>query len=287
MTIREIFGLEAVRPFTNIATKYENAYPVKSEELIGIEVEVENHNLQKRPEKVWSLTQDGSLRNGGAEWISQPIPANRASDALFNLTSCLHHLYCFSPRTSVHVHLNAQDLTSEQVGDLVAIYLIFEHAFFRYVGRRRINNPYCVPISHTHLLMNYVQNGVKARWEKYAALNMLPLRDKGTLEFRHMHGTLDNIKLSKWVAMITSLKEYVKKNSTSDIRKRIFGLTVEGIPEMIASVFPSCPECIKFNSLEDFKYPLLSAKYFISSAKTIQLYQKQVSKESLYFKIKD
>jgi len=287
-SIRETFGLNDVMHIARIPSTLTTdmvPYKVASEELIGIEVEVENVHRVGNVSDVWHMTDDGSLRNQGREFITDPTPAKYGPALLANLLEGLGRDCSFTPRTSVHVHLNVQDLSSEQVGDILLLYTIFEKVLYRYVGRSRIRNPYCVPIAETALLARWVQKSVKSAWEKYAGFNILPLRDKGTIEFRHMHGTFDVQKLSGWLELITNLKTYVKNNNTKELRKRLYTLTAYDVPGLIREVFPQAHVLLKWDKPEDFEDGVMSMKYALTSASSYLKVRSLISFEAPYFKV--
>lgn len=238
-TIREMYDLNPVGAYIpkNLPDA-SDVWKITSKELVGIEVEVENQAHRRPSNQVWTVTDDGSLRNGGVEFISRPIPAEYAPAALKHLFhGDFDQEYCFSPRTSVHVHINMQDVQSEKVIDLLMIYGLFEKALFRFVGKARWKNIYCTPVTETNLLVNLASRGLRMHWEKYTGFNLLPLQEKGTVEFRHMHGTIDVKKLSVWVDMIAHLKAYVLANKTEDIRRTIINFNGGQIDSLGRSVF--------------------------------------------------
>jgi len=288
-TIREHFGLSTVQPFIPTFKISEQYYPVRSAETIGIEVEVENvTRVGSGINGLWQEITDGSLRNNGREYITLPFPANFAPDALNNLlTVGLSNNCSFSPRTSVHVHLNMQDMTTDKVGDLLLVYTVFENALFRFVGKSRARNPYCVPITQTSLLRGWATHSWRARWEKYAGLNLNPLQDKGTVEFRHMHGTFDVRKLAIWIDLITSLKEYVKNNPTKAIRSRLSALTPNDVPELMKDVFGPSSSFVKFESVDEFQTPIRMMKYTMAGRNNTQAVKAGVTVNSDFFKVKD
>ena len=221
--ITAIFDLPRMTPYVPKFAQQSAIWNIPSEEVIGIEVEAENVQHVSGLNDVWQVTEDGSLRNSGREFITHPVAAKFAPNALENLLN--NRSFCFSPRTSVHVHLNCMDIANNQVIDILLLYCLYEKALFRFVGKGRQKNIYCVPITECNLLANIERFGVKAPWEKYTALNLLPLREHGTIEFRHMHGTTDVRKLSIWIDLITRLKEYVKAHSSDEIRRAINAFT--------------------------------------------------------------
>jgi hypothetical protein len=196
--------------------------------LLGIEVEIENLPEPAFTDYFWGLTDDGSLRNYGREYISQPLRANMVEYALRYLFRALEGKhYKFSPRCSVHVHMNVRTMTPQQVYHLILVYLLFEKLIFNWIGQDRDKNIHCVPLSDTILVskLERTLHGQLNNWHKYTALNVLPISKKGTIEFRHMHGTDDIKKLMTWINIILKLKMFVYKNDDVDsFLLRLFAL---------------------------------------------------------------
>jgi predicted small secreted protein len=241
-SILNVYGLAPVNS-THPATLYRDPFLINdlpkivSDQLIGIEVEVEAAQAAiANLNKVWNMTTDGSLRNNGAEFVSKPIMASDAPITLKHLLSqYLQQDCCFSPRTSVHV------------------------ALFQFAGRGRIKNIYCVPLVDTNLLLGLAgSDNVLRNWSKYTSLNLLPVREQGTVEFRHMHGTFDVTKLCNWIGLITKLKEYVIKTTTKNIRLMLHNMEVD------ASV-----QSLKREIFEEFADVLPDAETDIALAKGV------------------
>jgi Putative amidoligase enzyme len=199
--------------------------------IIGIEVEVEGI-LDREPYlPLWNCIEDGSLRNNGAEYVSVPTKSVDIESSLRFLKGKLPPSREFSPRTSVHVHLNVQDMQIDQLKTMVLLYIVFEKALFTFVGEKRDRNIHCVPLRETRFLdrMNsiFTKFGLRENtWLKYSALNLCPMGvpSRGTVEFRHMHGTDDVDKLMIWINLILSLRSYAMKNSYDDVYKEVFEL---------------------------------------------------------------
>lgn len=232
--------------------------------LFGVEVEVEG--LENFPpltpvNSLWSVTDDGSLRNYGREFISLPIRAKYMESALAILFEALsRYNYDFSPRCSVHVHMNARTLTPKQLKAFVLVYSVVEDLLFDFVGGVRYKNIHCVPLSRTHLLSHLhtnwedPNNFVTIPWHKYTALNLCPIVgiNKGTVEFRHMPGT-DNVKhILDWINLISCLKLYVLKNSYEFITSEILSLNTKSYyREFVCSVFGSMVDVLDLNNLQE------------------------------------
>jgi len=151
---------------------------------------------------------DGSLRKGGKEFLLPP--SNKA-----RLVTLFEDIYghlaltsdCHSVRTSTHVHVNCLWMTEIQVRDLLLLYSIFEPIFFAYVGQERKENIHCMPLGSTHMPNHYglAMRHIHQKWHKYTALNVLPLCELGTVEFRHLYGTKNVSVFSQWIDMLEIL----------------------------------------------------------------------------------
>ena len=153
------------------------------------------------------VMRDGSLRNGGLEFVTRPVTEERALE----LFTTLHDNLSlgkdpFSARTSTHVHVNVASMTLEQVRHLTMLYALLEPVFFVHAQGRE-HNIHCVPLSYT-LLPQYYSAGISAlidRWSKYTAFNLLPIVNIGTVEFRHLGGTGDIKVYQRWLRLLREL----------------------------------------------------------------------------------
>lgn len=246
MTIREIFGFRVPTPWA-LKGSVECSNP---DLMMGVELEVENceHSqdwYQDRTGKLgWTTTVDNSLRGtnistggnagiGGAafEFISKPMRASTllySMEEFFNVTKFNDANY--TDRCSVHVHVNCTDLTPDQVSSVALVYSVVEEILFRFVGAGRENNIYCLPWSQCRMNHDMVDkitqdvNGLARRWQKYTALNLIPLRSQGTVEFRQMHGTADMKKLTTWINLIGCIFKYGTNTELTELIKEIKAL---------------------------------------------------------------
>lgn len=203
--------------------------------LIGIEIEVENvrSTLCGNLDYYWAEDEDHSLRNYGREYKSIPMRAYQipySIEYLKQLLSISNPEYEFSNRCSVHVHLNVRDFTMEQLACFIILYCIFEKHFFHIAGTKRENNIFCVPLWTTEYLPN-LKRLVKPEsykiWHKYLALNCGCIfgsennKDFGTIEFRHLYGTLDTKILYPWINSIIALREASSKYKLDELVEEI------------------------------------------------------------------
>lgn len=238
---------------------------IESKRAVGIEVEVENHQLLRRTYSgVWQQHNDGSLRNNGIEYVTHPIAACHAPMAMqellvqaLNPDEC-----CFSPRTSIHVHVDFTDEDDSSVVSTTLMYSLFEKLFFRFTGRGRIKNIYCVPVIDTNMLTGVAtftdtRTAIQV-WSKYSAVNMLPVSQYGTLEFRHMHGTFDLDKVCIWIRLITKLVDWVCQKTTPKVLASLFESMDENYDYvgLLNTIFGDDAMHLKYQGFEDVEQSL-------------------------------
>ncbi len=211
--------------------------------LFGVEVETENVRVKRSDDSCpagWTAKGDGSLRHG-AEYISyvstpEEIRSLVAGLYLFFIEQ-LKQRPDFSWRTSIHVHVNIRNFTSENVANLQLLYSIFEFLLFKFVGGERDKSIFCVPITESEqytrirsLCVSHTLDpdsqikSIIAQWEKYSALNFSRISDLGTVEFRHMSGTWDTTKIGNWLNLIGALQDAALRLEQRWIVDQINGL---------------------------------------------------------------
>jgi Putative amidoligase enzyme len=220
------FGLSMYEHFTDPDAKL----------FVGVECEIEDiRDHSEIPSDLFAVTEDGSLRNNGHEYVSIPLSVQRSVDAFKQLHATLKKgSSAFSNRTSIHVHANCGNLDDLQVRSILYLYALYEEAFFAMVDRERRDNIHCVPLTETYLPSLYKEplSRLYNRWHKYTALNIKPLGKYGTIEFRHMHGNDDPVLYAEWVGTINNLFSIGKSVDVSKIN-----LTEEFLYETFRELF--------------------------------------------------
>lgn len=254
-TITEMFGHDPKSPLS-----------VTKEFIAGLECEIESV-LSKKNMMGFHATNDGSLRNEGIEFISEPLPRDILMDSFKKLHAKIEYYNkseAFSPRTSTHVHINCRMLTDTQVKTLMLLYALYEEFFFAMVDESRRGNIHCVPLTET-VLTNYYGydlNYICQRWHKYTALNLLPLQKLGTVEFRHMQGTNDEQLMSEWLAVLDNLWHLAQTTvitstalSSKETLEHWFTTIFKPSPKIMA--LKPCLSEMTQNSLIDVKFSLV------------------------------
>lgn len=191
---------------------------------VGIEIEYEGAKFTEVNTALWKTVDDGSLRgrfpSGRGEYIlNAPIPINTLEFALNELKVAIPAAVPnFSFRTSVHVHVNTQDMDEEQVINFIYTSLLLEEPLMNFCGNSRKGNRFCLRVQDADESLRYLNRifykGLSEALTfdenqiRYAAVNLASLRKYGSIEFRGMRGTLDNDVLTKWVTALVSIRNF-------------------------------------------------------------------------------
>ena len=204
-TVKAMWGLSSEFLFAHVPKP-------KGVFVAGAELEVEDvqdWNRNGLAELQIQSTEDGSLRNNGKEFLLPPSTKPELLDRFyrFHRDVLMTGEEPFSARTSTHIHVNMQQSTDAQTKNFLLLYAIFEPLAFAFVGDQRQQNIHCVPLGYTHMPSYYKLNltTIVSKWHKYTAFNLLPLVEKGTVEFRHLEGTADVGRFSTWLSFIEKL----------------------------------------------------------------------------------
>jgi hypothetical protein len=259
-TIQELLGLRPVSGYKS-THGVDESVPIPNQ-LVGVELEIEQFPMEiERQFGGIAFTEDGSLRNGGIEAITKPIAVKHLGAFLtgfFDKFQIGESNY--SDRTSTHVHFNVLPLTVEQVTTICLVYQTVENLLFRWVGNERDHNIYCVPWNQCNLNYDVVHrisiSGAHAqdtfrRWQKYAALNLIPVAQQGTLEFRHLHGTCDVGTIMRWVSIISQIFLYTQKVGLDSAKAQILNMnTVSNYAAWMSDVFGKYASNLQFEGYE-------------------------------------
>ena len=197
-TIAHLFGHKA-----QVRT-YKQSSVFKSNRAIGVELEYEN--LAHHPEilaesNLWEIVEDGSLRMI-ADYTyslelrySTPLSGTDSERALEELRKYLKrdkNIVC-SNRTGLHVHMDFRDLSCVDLKKFMLVYLIVEPILYRYCGKDRESNIFCLPLYSTPNIIagmplcGFNDNDIYRiidRNHKYSGLNINSIKGKGSVEFR-------------------------------------------------------------------------------------------------------
>lgn len=161
---------------------------------VGIELELEGiNNLSVSG---WNCTEDGSLRNGCEMVCSQPFNGQRLFRAIHELSSAVQGSGAEGTwRCSTHVHVDMRDANSNILKKTILAYCYYEKLLFKCSGFHRYRSNFCPAFAVVQAQLMNASNAFNydgadfftslvGSWDKYTSLNLLPLRDFGSIEFR-------------------------------------------------------------------------------------------------------
>ncbi len=220
----------------------------KYSELVGIEVELEHMPYAPQIAK-WVQHTDDSLKVDGIEYtlLTWHDHAKVNLQNLFNNTKP-----SISTRCSVHVHINALDMTVENIKTFLIYYMVFEKALYNYSGKRW-KNIFCVPLNtwFFHALKEFTGFKHFGIWSKYAGLNLQTLFTHGTIEFRQMTGNTNALYIDTWVNMIVNLKKYVMNTTYEEAVAKVLTMnSTSSYWDLVSDIFKTNAPALMYNNFQ-------------------------------------
>ena len=195
--------------------------------VFGVEIECEGHNLNPIETETWITERDGSLRGAypkcSSEYVMRrPVTGTRLGGAIDELINHQKNAeFKFSFRTSVHVHINVQKYTIDELLAFIYACLILEEPLMNFCGETRKGNRFCLRVrdaeGYDHTLNSIFQYGWRAIRDldgdaiRYSAINIHALRKYGSVEFRGMRGNMDRDILIPWCHTLWSIRNVATK----------------------------------------------------------------------------
>lgn len=247
---------------------------VVGKSLAGIEIELEGIPNPSESMRYWEAKGDGSLRDNGVEYVcSSPWGGLDLYNAVVEVDTELHEKHpSESWRCSTHVHVDVRDLTIPQLKRMILAYVFYEKILFRCSGFHRYKNNFCVAVGYAQEMVNILSShwdlkgsdfirNITGSWDKYTALNILPINTFGSLEFRISEAKWRKGKLVRLANRFLSLKEVAVSFEGEDtefieflLTKKVEEVILKGIPKD----FQVEPGDIEFGAKMAFDIILLS-----------------------------
>lgn len=250
---------------------------------VGIEIEMEGHNLHIHCPG-WIETEDGSLRGESAEYVlRRPI---KAKEVPLYLTRLQKHLkengavLAPSDRCGVHIHINCQQMTEEEVFKFAILYMVVEDLLVKWCGPTREGNLFCLRAKDAEALVYYLTEAIQKnkishlvyKDIRYAALNFTSLSKYGSLEFRTMQTPEDFKTIETWVEMLMSIKN--ASQQYGEPHHIIEDISLKGTKQFLRSVFKEHAEQLFCNNMQEL---LIAAARRIQDAAYAQRLKKKVN----------
>ncbi|WAX14193.1 hypothetical protein ECO319P1_00034 [Escherichia phage ECO319P1] len=213
-TIAQIVGHRATYP------TLEKHPLIVGTNLAGVEIELEGITARAPRFNYWTAKGDGSLRNRGMEFVcSSPWGGRDLYNAAIEIDGWL---FTAQPedtwRCSTHVHIDVRDMTVPQLKRMILAYAVYERILFKCSGFHRYKNNFCVALGFAQELVTTLSNAwalpdnqfisrLTGNWDKYSSINMLPIQQFGSVEFRISEAKWRKGRLIRLVNRFLSLKE--------------------------------------------------------------------------------
>lgn len=192
-----------------------NLRPVNA--ILGIEYEIETVDEDVSPPPIphWNSVRDGSIGEGW-EFVSLPFTnIQMVKQGLATLENIVKEDgLIITDRCSIHIHINVLNMSFQSVMRYIILYILFEKLLLNFCGDSRTDNMFCIPVATSGEFISGIINSnsisgfntTNPEIFKYGALNVCPIRTKGTLEFRSLQTTKDFSKILLWIDILLSLK---------------------------------------------------------------------------------
>lgn len=189
---------------------------------IGIEIECEGNHFRKGPQwgdglplpAGWMFHKDGSLRGqDNAEYVlKKPIKFEKVKDHIDRLWKMFEDdgtVLDESNRTSVHIHLNAQNFHMNRLCSFFALFFCLEEILTEWCGDHRVGNLFCLRAKDAPHLVKQIKNFIQSdgKWHfsdgiHYANANAHALEKFGSIEIRSLRGVANPELILQWIEVL-------------------------------------------------------------------------------------
>ena len=196
----------------------------KRKRFVGVECEVEgleNFEMGRVDGlKGWRATGDGSLNNGGVEFISTPMNGDRLYEGIESLSRYLRMSSAeVNQACGLHVHVNAMDLYHQELKGVLYVARKLEPLLYAMQPESRRGSTWCremriskremdnIDSDDSFINMWYDGNVSTDKYHdsRYHGLNLHARVYLGTVEFRYHTGTINARKMKCWAEICTAI----------------------------------------------------------------------------------
>lgn len=191
---------------------------------VGIELELEGVSNIEVP--LWNCTEDGSLRNGCELVCAQPYNGQQLFRAIHNVCEAVNNSGAEGTwRCSTHVHVDMRDADSNIVKKAILGWAFYEKLMFKCSGFHRYRSNFCpafavvqAQVMNASEAFNYDDSTffseIVGHWDKYTSMNLLPLSQYGSMEFRISEPKWKRSQLLNLVNRYLMLKKLAVDNAS-------------------------------------------------------------------------
>lgn len=182
----------------------------------------------------WKTVHDGSLSEGGREFLSGPMVGKAAIAEVEAECEKIHGF--IDQSCGFHIHLDFGQETDEDVKKFAAACFVMQKFAFEVVTSNRASSRYCKPqsINFSDKLKHYpldqaiygtsstrdLNNLKRHKYHdsRYHWFNLHSYFFRGTIEIRQHHGTKDADTILRWAELWLKIADWSKKNSLEKIQ---------------------------------------------------------------------
>jgi len=257
---------------------------------IGLELEMEGRGLIANSGDLfdvagpitgarWQAKPDGSLRNGGIEYVlSTPCAVDEVDslvNGLFEKLDTAGSKVENSNRCSTHVHINVGAQRINVLTSILILWAVFEEQLIKWHGVNRTRNHFCLGFKDSNTTLNLwktlLRHGQTPREEggKYSALNVLTLWRFGSFEFRCGQEPNDPEKAIVWAKFLHYLVKYAVNNYNNpnqiayDISEQGARLMLENICRQDECLTSFCEEIVGDQFERDFNQGCMESFHIV------------------------
>lgn len=211
-----------------LETTVENFYGLRSfrhripDLAVGVEIEAEGLHLPEINSDIWNTVPEGSLRNGGMEYIfKRPLDIQDLNTAFKEWDSAtVFTVFNDSLRTSVHIHYNVRRFLIQELFNIIAAYWFLENPLVQLNGNTRVGNLFCLRVKDAeYTSQSIIQDIKRERFLheitsvelRYSALNLAALKKFGSIEFRFLKGYHESSVIKEWVLALHQMVSVAAK----------------------------------------------------------------------------
>ena len=231
----------------------------KSKTPVAIEIEVVNEGAYEDEEdgeyhfdesgypRGWTDVHDGSLNEGGREFIMQPEVGDAALSTVTEFCSwAISKEFYADASCGLHVHTDAYYLGIRELKGIMLTMMALEPFIYQMLPSHRREIRYSAPMSENvkaedilsiksirdfcHIWYE-VMNETSASQDKYndsryRGLNMHSKMLHGTIEYRYHHGTLNSENISNWMILCLTISDFGAKLLSPDTETKLLDLFI-------------------------------------------------------------
>lgn len=192
----------------------------------GVGIELELEGISNLEVSLWNCTEDGSLRDGCEMVCARPYNGQQLFRAIHNLSDAVNASDAEGTwRCSTHVHMDMRDADSNILKKTILAWCFYEKVMFKCSGFHRYRSNFCpafavaqAQVMNASEAFNYEGSDFFNRlihtWDKYTSLNLLPLMQYGSIEFRISEPKWKRSQLLNLVNRYLTLKKLAVENAS-------------------------------------------------------------------------